>query len=271
FPRPGASAGGQPRTKYSATRPRASTTAPMRRIWASGSASICSAARFQPPGATNSIRPSRTATRQRAAQRSFTGREVLVGGCGARGPGPAPGRGALRPGPGAAGAATASAVAAHVLQERVVALEHDHPIAVLERVAVRLKAALEGVERRVALRGLAVDAGGLCVALAAQPLRVALGLGQQHGALAVGFGADDPGLLLALGAQATGHLAALGAHAVIDLRDHVAVGGQVDLLEADVDHPHAQGGGGLVDALELPGDDLRALARDQLLQGAGID
>src|SRR5690606_7441130 len=232
FPRPGASAGGQPRTKYSATRPRASTTAPMRRIWASGSASICSAARFQPPGATNSIRPSRTATRQRAAQRSFTGREVLVGGCGARGPGPAPGRGALRPGPGAAGAATASAVAAHVLQERVVALEHDHPIAVLERVAVRLEAALEGIERRVALRG--------------RPRR-----GPADGAARGGFGADGPGLAPAPGAAATGPRGAVRGDGVIGLGGPGGVRGAGGPLGGDGRHPHAQGGGGPVDALEL--------------------
>src|SRR5690606_35832451 len=158
------------------------------------------------------------------------------------------------------GARVASAVAAHVLQEGIVALEHDHPVAVGEGGAVGLEAALEGVERRIAAGGLAVDAGGFGIALASQLLRVALGLGDQHGALAVGLGADDAGLLLALGAQAAGHLAAFGAHAVVDLGDDVAVGGQVDLLEADVDHAHAQRLGGLVDAFQLPGDDLRAVA-----------
>src|SRR5690606_7513912 len=69
-----------------------------------------------------------------------------------------------------------SALAAHVLQERVVALEHDHAFAVGERGAVGLEAALEGVEARIAARGLAVDAGGFGIAFTAQLLRVALGL-----------------------------------------------------------------------------------------------
>src|SRR5690606_41208943 len=110
---------------------------------------------------------------------------------------------------------------------------------------------------RIAACGFAVDAGGFGVAFTAQLLRVALGLRDQHGAFAVGLGADDARLLFALGAQAAGHLAAFGAHAVVDLGDDVAVGGQLDLLEADVDHAHAQGAGGRIDTVELPGDDLR--------------
>src|SRR3546814_7668631 len=81
-------------------------------------------------------------------------------------------------------------VVAVVLQERIAAVEDDHAVAALERRAVRLQAALEGIEAGIAAGGLAVDARGLRVALAAQLLRVALGLGQDHGAFAVGLGAD---------------------------------------------------------------------------------
>src|SRR3546814_8891604 len=59
-------------------------------------------------------------------------------------------------------------VVAHVLQERIAAVEHDHAVAALERRAVRLQAALEGIEAGIAAGGLAVDARGLRVALAAQ-------------------------------------------------------------------------------------------------------
>src|SRR5690606_16824697 len=111
----------------------------------SGMASICVIARFQAPGMTNSTRPSSTATRHSAAHRSLT-------------------------------STSRSAVAAHVLQERVVALQHHHGIATLERPAVGVKAALEGEERRIAAGRLAEDAGGFGIAFASQLLRVALGL-----------------------------------------------------------------------------------------------
>src|SRR3546814_8495129 len=87
------------------------------------------------------------------------------------------------------------------MEERSAAVEHDHAVAALERRAVRLQAALEGIEAGVAVGGLAIDARGLRVALAAQLLRVAFGLGQDHGAFAIGLGADRLRLLLALGAQ----------------------------------------------------------------------
>src|SRR5690606_24506554 len=218
-------------------------------------------------------------------------------------PGPAPAppaRSAAGPGPGAAAAAPSSAatpavrrtaaglpaprpgtvptpapvastIALEVLQERIVALEHDHALAVGERTPVGLQAAVERVERRIGGRALRVQARGLGVAFTAQALGVALGLGHDHGLVAVGLRTHGTRLLLALGAQRAGHLLALGAHAVVDLLDHVAVGRQVDLLEADVDDPHAQGLGAAVDAFQLLGDDLAAVARHQLGQGAGVD
>src|SRR5690606_10262574 len=121
----------------------------------------------------------------------------------------APAPRAPRPGTAPSTGPTSLSVAAHVLQERIVVVEHDHAVAALECRAIRLQAALEGIEAGVAAGGLAIDARGLGVALAAQLLCVALGLGQDHGALAVGLGADRLRLLLALGAQAAGHLLAL--------------------------------------------------------------
>ena len=87
-----------------------------------------------------------------------------------------------------------SAVGAHVLQERVVLVEHDDRVAVLERAAVGLQAALEGIEARVAVGGGAVDAGGFGIALAAQLLRIALGFGHDHLAVAIGVGAATLGV-----------------------------------------------------------------------------
>src|SRR5690606_8168754 len=178
---------------------------------------------------------------------------------------------APRPGTVPTPAPVASTIALEVLQERIVALEHDHALAVGERTPVGLQAAVERVERRIGGRALRVQARGLGVAFTAQALGVALGLGHDHGLVAVGLRTHGTRLLLALGAQRAGHLLALGAHAVVDLLDHVAVGRQVDLLEADVDDPHAQGLGAAVDAFQLLGDDLAAVARHQLGQGAGVD
>src|SRR5687768_8700706 len=113
-----AGAGYPPRTKCSDTSPRISTKPPTVRRFASGMACSCSAAFFQPPGARNRNRPSSTATRHRAAHRSF-----------------------MR-----------SAVVAQVLQERVVVVQHDHRLAVGEGLAVGLQAAVERVERGVADR-----------------------------------------------------------------------------------------------------------------------
>src|SRR5690606_17690554 len=162
-------------------------------------------------------------------------------------------------------------VVAHVLEERIVVVEHDHAVAALERRAVRLQAALEGIEPGVAAGGLAIDARGRGIALAAQLLRVALGLGQEHGALSVRLGTDRLGLLLALGAQAAGHLLALRAHAPVHVPDHGAVGGQVDLLDPQVDDADADVPRAAVDVLELALDHLGAVAGHDLAQRARVD
>src|SRR5688572_3055045 len=132
-----------PRTRYSDNNPTITTAPPIARTLRSGIASNCSAARFQLPGAAKRNKPSITATRHSAAHRS----SMLD--------------------------TSRSAIAAHVLQERVVALQHDHRFAVGERLAVRLQAAMEGVEPGIPAVGLRVHARGFGIALAAQFLRVA--------------------------------------------------------------------------------------------------
>src|SRR5690606_36669870 len=58
-----------------------------------------------------------------------------------------------------------STVFLQVLQERVVAVQHDRRVAVGESLAVGLQAAVERIERRIASVGLGVDPRRLGVAL----------------------------------------------------------------------------------------------------------
>src|SRR5690606_37711435 len=160
---------------------------------------------------------------------------------------PAPGRRPRSTHPTSSG----SAIAVEIAQELVVAVEHDHALAVRECLAVGLQAALEGIERGVAIGGLGVDPCSARIALASQPLGVALGLGDDHLALPVGLRADGLCLLRTFGAQAAGDLVALGPHAAVDVLDDLAVGRQVDALQPQVDDPDADGGGAPVDRLQL--------------------
>src|SRR5690606_10291837 len=123
----------------------------------------------------------------------------------------------------------------------------------------------------IATVGPGIDPCRFGIALAAQLLRVALGLGQDHGLLAVGLRTDLLRQLLALGTQLAGDLLALGAHAPVHLLDHLAAGGQVDALDPDVDDADAQGGRAAVDSPQLARDDLVAVAGYHLLQRAGVD
>src|SRR5690606_15593410 len=102
------------------------------------------------------------------------------------------------PGTAPEAARAASAVVLHVLQERVILVEHDHALAVGKGCAVGLQAAVERVERRVGTGRLRVQPRGLGVALATQPLCVALGLGHDHRLVAVGLRTHGARLLLAL-------------------------------------------------------------------------
>src|SRR5690606_25351022 len=92
--------------------------------------------------------------------------------------------------PGTAPTTARSTVVLQVLEERVVALQHDRRVAAGEGLAVCLQAAMEGVEGRIAAVGPGINPRRLGIALAAQLLRVALGLGQDHGLLPVGLRTD---------------------------------------------------------------------------------
>src|SRR5690606_3746905 len=174
------------------------------------------------------------------------------------------------PPPGTGPTTGRSSVVVQVLQEGIVLVEDDGRVAV-EGLAVGLQAAVEGVERRIPAVGLGIDPRGFRVAFAAQLLRVAFGIGQDHLLLAVGLGADLLRQLLALGAQLRGDLLALGAHAPVHLLDHLAARRQVDALDPDVHDLHAQRAGALVDGVELVRDHLAAVAGHHLLQGARVD
>ena len=79
-------------------------------------------------------------------------------------------------------------------------------------LAIGLHRAVEGEELRVLAERVGVDLDRLGIALAAQDLRLASRLGQEHGALALGRGADPLGLLGALRAELLRLALALGLH-----------------------------------------------------------
>ena len=60
-----------------------------------------------------------------------------------------------------------SAVGFHVLQERIIAVQHDHALTIGERLAVSLEAAMERIEGRVLAGGGAVQTCGLGITFAA--------------------------------------------------------------------------------------------------------
>ena len=77
-----------------------------------------------------------------------------------------------------------------VLQERIIAVEHDQALAIGERGAIRIEAALERVEARILVGRQPIQTGGFGITLAAQLLSVTFGLGQKHGTVPFGLGAD---------------------------------------------------------------------------------
>src|SRR5688572_17598041 len=82
-------------------------------------------------------------------------------------------------------------LAREVLEELRLRIEHQHAaVALAERLAVRLEAAVERVELRIGLVGLRIDRGGLGVAGAARLLRLAVRVGEDHLAVLVGVRAD---------------------------------------------------------------------------------
>ena len=77
-----------------------------------------------------------------------------------------------------------------VPEELRVRLQYQHITLVVERFAVCLKAAIEGIEFRVLVVLIRIDFGGLAIADAANFLRRLVRFGNQHRALAFRFGAD---------------------------------------------------------------------------------
>src|SRR5580704_7021093 len=153
-------------------------------------------ARFTPCGLMNGAIPSNTRNSPSAASRSVK----FTGGSASRALAPR----RARPGG-----------ILQVLEEFAVRA-HDQQVAVLaERMIISLHAAVEGIELGI----LGVGAGiGLCggrITLAANAQRIALGIGEDHGALPFGRGADLGARLLPLGTQPVGGLGEALLHALV--------------------------------------------------------
>ena len=115
-------------------------------------------------------------------------------------------------------------------------------------------------------KSLRVDPGGLGIALAALPLGVAVGLGQNHGTLAVGISPDAFSFLSAAGSEFHSHPQPLGPHPVEDRRADIRR--QIDALDPHVHGGDAQMRGLLPERLAQNSHDLLAIGRQHLLNGA---
>ena len=166
---------------------------PISRSVCSGVATMVSPARRAALGNPANRTPSIASTRPSATNRSVT----------------APGRRAGRRRP-----ADRPARLLEEAEERAVGRQHQ-PRSSLQRLLVGLHRAEEGEELGVALERLGEDAGLLRLALAAQDLGVAVGLGHDHLRVAVRARADALRLLGAAGAD-LGRL--LGAFATASAR-----------------------------------------------------
>src|SRR5882672_8979885 len=178
-------------------------------------------ARFTPWGLRNGAMPSNTRNSPSAASRSVK----LIGRQAAR---------ALTP---------RGSRFRRILQilEEIPVGRHYQQVAILaERALVSLQAAIEGVELGVFRVGTRVCLGGDRVAFATHAQRIALRVGEDHGALAFSGGADAGAGALALRAQAVRGLGEALLHALVDARRHLV--GQVDALHAHVHQVHAQSG-----------------------------
>src|SRR5690606_17263150 len=105
--------------------------------------------------------------------------------------------------------------ARHILEipEEFGIRRQDHGrVALLQRLGVGLQRPVEGIEFRVPVGSIGENPGPFGIALTAQDLRSAAGLGQQHGALAVGLGTDLLGQLGAGRALLVGLALTLGLH-----------------------------------------------------------
>src|SRR5262245_52030026 len=80
-----------------------------------------------------------------------------------------------------------------IAEEIAIGVQHHHVTLVGEAFAVRLEAAVEGVELLILTEGLGVDGGGPGVAITTGFFGFAIGFGQQYAALTVGIGTNTFG------------------------------------------------------------------------------
>src|SRR5256714_7278269 len=177
-------------------------------------------ARFTPCGWRNGAMPSNTRNSPSAASRSveFTGHAV--------------GWGALAP------RGSRFRRIFEILEEIPVGRHHQQVAVLAERALVSLQTAIEGVELGVLRVGARVGLGGGGVAFATHAQRIALRVGEDHGALALGGGADTGAGALPFRAQAARGLGEALLHALVDARRHLV--GEVDALHAHVHQVYAQ-------------------------------
>src|SRR5215510_245683 len=85
-----------------------------------------------------------------------------------------------------------------ITEEFPIGSEHEQIAVLADRALVGLEAAIERVELGVLRIGARVDLRRGRIALAARAQRIALGIGEDHGALALGARADGGAFLLPL-------------------------------------------------------------------------
>src|ERR1700694_5640849 len=125
-----------------------------------------------------------------------------------------------------------------ILEEIPVGRHHQQVAILAERALVSLQAAIEGVELGVLRIGARVCLGGDRVAFATHAQRIALRVGEDHGALSFSGGADAGAGALALRAQAARGLGEALLHALVYALRHLV--GEVDALHPHVHQVHAQ-------------------------------
>src|SRR3954466_13474569 len=93
---------------------------------------------------------------------------------------------------------------AEIAEEIAIRREEKGRVVPGKRLAVGLERAIKGEEIDILAKGVGVDLDARPVAFAAQHLRLALRLGEEHGALLLGDRADALRELGALGAELAG-------------------------------------------------------------------
>src|SRR5262249_36778046 len=160
--------------------PQMTLASPRKRICPSLMRSTCSKMRRQPPGLKKVSSPSSTSISASAASKvSDISRHCRL---------LAPGRSA-----GSTGAGSAAA-AAHRLEEIAARIDHHQVRLAAEGLTIRLEAAIERRELWIASECSGIDGRSLRIALALDPLGIAVSLRDDHLSLLVGVGADHLGL-----------------------------------------------------------------------------